>query len=366
MSDQKSDETLRAFLDRRERELSDEIAALREQLTPKEGELAEVRRAKGSLGISSGVVHFTDDRASAAQSAEPASFYDKLTIKDLIIHALNEHFRSGASSKQLRDFIRDAWNRDIERTNLSPQLSRLKADGTVELDDQGNWILIKSIKEMAIEALFDTKGKTTEQIRQFIRDTYGRSIEPSRLRPQLNGLRTDGILHHEPGADAWTLSLEKRRGYVLYNHPSSRRAMLELQDEPSDDEVGREIARRKLLGKVTTEQMREMMRKKHRKEASAGWCVSALERTLNSGTEIAVYKVGGGSNQFSFIEAELHLGGHNDNPAKVAIARTSRDTATIRLPNGTELPMTEVGAKGLHSRGIPDSDGYPATYWRVD
>jgi len=39
--------------------------------------------------------------------------------------ALSEQFQHGATTKQLVNFFKDAWGRDIERTNLSPQLSRL-------------------------------------------------------------------------------------------------------------------------------------------------------------------------------------------------------------------------------------------------
>ena len=36
--------------------------------------------------------------------------------------ALSEQFQHGATTKQLVNFFKDAWGRDIERTNLSPRL----------------------------------------------------------------------------------------------------------------------------------------------------------------------------------------------------------------------------------------------------
>src|SRR5947209_141244 len=48
---QQSDESIRAFLDRREKQLMENIASRHSELAPMEAELAEVRRAKGALGI---------------------------------------------------------------------------------------------------------------------------------------------------------------------------------------------------------------------------------------------------------------------------------------------------------------------------
>jgi hypothetical protein len=197
------DESLRDFLDRRERELADEIATLHGQLVPKEAELAEVRRAKGALGIKLSAqatlhadatvmpaVSVTSPAVTAAPSPplpseapNPASWqnnsfdvaadlhaqhvrrmsaaavaatatmssgtslpllmsaYQHLTMKELVIKALNEHFRDGATAKQLREFFRDGWGRDIPRENLSPQLSRLYHDNIIGWR-QGIWFLL--------------------------------------------------------------------------------------------------------------------------------------------------------------------------------------------------------------------------------
>jgi hypothetical protein len=68
--------------------------------------------------------------------------YEHLTMKQLITKALMEHFLSGATAKQLREFFRDAWARNIDRASLSPQLSRLRSDKIIDRD--GNvWFLIK-------------------------------------------------------------------------------------------------------------------------------------------------------------------------------------------------------------------------------
>jgi hypothetical protein len=68
--------------------------------------------------------------------------YEHLTMKQLIMKALTEHFQSGATAKQFREFFRDAWSRNIDRASLSPQLSRLRSDKSS--DREGNvWFLVK-------------------------------------------------------------------------------------------------------------------------------------------------------------------------------------------------------------------------------
>lgn len=184
MAEQTPKETIREFLDRREAELSDEIATLHGQIVPKEAELAQVRRAKGALDIP--VVRdfhidlpiSTGNAASAPSSPatpeaipDPASWqgnseevaaqvvrqryasqamggtvaprgfadticrYEHMTMKQLVLKALFQHFPDGTTSRQLREFIRDGLGRDIERENLSPQMSRLKAEGSIEQDE---------------------------------------------------------------------------------------------------------------------------------------------------------------------------------------------------------------------------------------
>jgi hypothetical protein len=51
MEQPRPDETLRDFVERRERELTLQIGALKSQIAPKETELAEIRRTKAALGM---------------------------------------------------------------------------------------------------------------------------------------------------------------------------------------------------------------------------------------------------------------------------------------------------------------------------
>jgi hypothetical protein len=69
--------------------------------------------------------------------------YAHLTMKQLIIKALSEHFHNGATTRQLLDFFRDAWGRAIERQNLSPQLSRLYQEGVIgRIPPARGWFII--------------------------------------------------------------------------------------------------------------------------------------------------------------------------------------------------------------------------------
>jgi hypothetical protein len=108
----------------------------------------------GHLPIPEGISsdEFKLDRASSLArvlaAAEPApalpiSPYTNLTMKQLVVKALTEHFQNGATSRQMLDFFRDAWGRIIERQNLSPQLTRLYQEGVIgRIPSIGGWFLI--------------------------------------------------------------------------------------------------------------------------------------------------------------------------------------------------------------------------------
>src|SRR5260370_11413708 len=93
-----------------------------------------------------------------------------------------------------------------------------------------------TIKELVVQSLLDhfRTGGTATQIRDFIRDAYGRPIPPSSLRPQMQRLKADNKLEHDPSTDTWNLTKAARVGYRLYDHPTSRKAMKELMDEAEE------------------------------------------------------------------------------------------------------------------------------------
>jgi hypothetical protein len=191
-------ETVYELLDRRQRELTHEIAALSGEIDARKTELAHVESAKrqidlmggndaarfgkpkhgaiegvGAKGVaaeiesapqSSGIERFADGvfatdsglRKTAQTVKQATDLYRSLqfkhlTIKELIIKALNDHFANGATAGELREFIRNAYGRDIDRSSLTPQLSRLKDEGDVDYfqrdDEPGTkFVVVKSFK----------------------------------------------------------------------------------------------------------------------------------------------------------------------------------------------------------------------------
>jgi hypothetical protein len=142
---QPANETLADFLDRRERELMHRLAAIQGEMAPLEAEISQIRRAKAAVATPPTIDNSVPPRnANYVDALRPflevkpmgigtvSGSGALMTIKQLVIRALLHQFRDGATPAQLREFIRDAYGRDIERSSLSPQLSRLKAGGIVE------------------------------------------------------------------------------------------------------------------------------------------------------------------------------------------------------------------------------------------
>jgi len=141
---------VRETLDRLERELAARIGELRNELAPLERELADVRKAKAAIQgdkrqASIGEVQIVPMARQmfmqvhhahvTAHELDGASPYAKLTMKELILRALTEQFPNGATAAQMLDFFTHGWGRhDVVRTSLSPQLSRLRQEGKIELN----------------------------------------------------------------------------------------------------------------------------------------------------------------------------------------------------------------------------------------
>jgi prefoldin subunit 5 len=169
---------LRQFLVQHEEELTAQLSALRADLMPLEAELAEVRRAKAAIGLNVPQIASTVEgiaqviagvgrvaivlNAAQKRAAEileagqknntidmtptlpTPSPYANLTMKQLVVKVLTEHFHNGATTRQMIDFFRDAWGRDIERQNLSPQISRLYQEGVIgRIRTTRGWFLYK-------------------------------------------------------------------------------------------------------------------------------------------------------------------------------------------------------------------------------
>lgn len=125
------DDTFQQILLKREREVVSRIDELRKELDPLESEFKQIQAAKRALGLPS-------TGALVPVNAPTAAAF--MTMKQLVIYALKEHFREGATGKQLVEFFKSRYGREIARESLSPQLSRLRAEK--KIDHQGRiWFL---------------------------------------------------------------------------------------------------------------------------------------------------------------------------------------------------------------------------------
>jgi hypothetical protein len=188
-------ETLREFLDRRERELTHQVAAVRQDLTTKEGELAEIKAAKAALPP--------------------------------VLHPVESHSGGVANLESVTTVGVAA------RANLGG-VAGLAAHATVIPGPNYDEMTIKQLAVLALETHYPN-GATLAALREFIKDAYRRAIEPSSFRPQLHRLKADSVVTHDPSTDTWNLTPEKRRHYSMYDHPTSMAAMKELKDDEIPD-----------------------------------------------------------------------------------------------------------------------------------
>lgn len=105
--------TLRDFIAQREAEIRDQQKALK-------AELRDLQIAKTALEA--------QNAPDASKGLGPA-----LTIKEMAREVLSRQ-PNGLNSSGIQDGIKKSFGRDVERTSLSPQLSRLKDDGELALD----------------------------------------------------------------------------------------------------------------------------------------------------------------------------------------------------------------------------------------
>jgi hypothetical protein len=157
--------TLREFLEERERQVKEALGIVERVRAPLELELAEIQKSKAALD-GSGKPY--PQKFYIRRTVPQARFYgggiatdvdvlppvrsrfEAMTIKELIRMALTEHFPQGATARELINFIREVYGRTIERWNFSPQLSRLRQDGEVTLDEHV-WKLIDTEAASASE-----------------------------------------------------------------------------------------------------------------------------------------------------------------------------------------------------------------------
>jgi hypothetical protein len=229
-----AEETAFHLLQRRRRELAAQVSALKGQLTPKEAELAQIDHALTVIKPppASVVENFPWTNSNAVITDYAAAFRPFLELDDTLSSFAKQVKTANAMSPELIAHVKAT-------TSISPEVVeavkavRKALDGfSSQLPDQKYQRMTH--KELVVQALVDhfPDGGTMMQIRDFIRLGYGRTIEPSSMRPQMHRLKADGILGQDPSTDTWNFQDGKRRLYAMYDHPTSRAAMTELQDEP--------------------------------------------------------------------------------------------------------------------------------------
>lgn len=131
--------TLRDFIAKREGEIKDQLKALK-------AELRELQVAKGAL---------------EGQAPPPPVASGGPTIKEMAKFVLSTGGAAeGMTSHEILAAIKAEFDREIDRTSLSPQLSRLKADGEVALAGE-KWFS-KEYYDAWVQSLF---GDVTEEER---------------------------------------------------------------------------------------------------------------------------------------------------------------------------------------------------------
>ncbi|MFN4156514.1 MAG: hypothetical protein ACK4HF_17860 [Paracoccaceae bacterium] len=124
--------SLREFIERREVEIKELRAALFL-------ELKELKAAKIAIDSAS----LKDKPSTTAESSVETN---NMTIKEMALHVLHVHGGTG-TAEDIVKWIKAEFGKVIERSSLSPQLSRLKADERLDLDlSTGVWNLSESIK----------------------------------------------------------------------------------------------------------------------------------------------------------------------------------------------------------------------------
>lgn len=94
---------------------------------------SEKKKIKAALDAVKGF----SDSAEASLKRLPSD----MTFKDKIKIALSERFKEGAISNDILDYCNERWPEfPIVRSSLSPQLSRLKSAGVIDLVDK-KWVL---------------------------------------------------------------------------------------------------------------------------------------------------------------------------------------------------------------------------------
>ncbi len=135
-------ETLDIFIVRRLSEIASEESDLVDRMNALAVERAQLQAAASAVGIV-----IPDDIATALDEAVIDLYpihrrkVSEKTIKETVLEILKES-RRPLTALEILPIINDRLNADYPRSSLSPQLSRLKAEGLIDREGR-NWSLVK-------------------------------------------------------------------------------------------------------------------------------------------------------------------------------------------------------------------------------
>lgn len=118
---------VRQTLEDLKRQLENKMGRLKIEINTVDSELADVKLALAAMDGKLIAPPIISARPKVEHAAEVA------TIKDMVLEILGT-LPNGANANQLLRHIEDRFGATIERTSLSPQLSRLKRDGLIQLN----------------------------------------------------------------------------------------------------------------------------------------------------------------------------------------------------------------------------------------
>jgi hypothetical protein len=148
--------TTRQFLERREKGLREKLASAEAVVAKLQEEWEEAKRALDAIAepernqsVLSSLLEPAINPLLGGFGTSPLgqSFLggilspDDLSIRNLVTSAFkgSRPFRMyGATTQQIRDFIKDNFGRDIDRASLSPTLSRMRDEGHLKGPDNSN------------------------------------------------------------------------------------------------------------------------------------------------------------------------------------------------------------------------------------
>lgn len=154
-------DALKAFIHRRRQELDSDEQSLRHRLKAIETEREQLRKAAEAVGLG-GVPEL------GPPPQLPAGMVSNLyrhpltqrTIKQRVLEILEGDYQ-GMTAQEILFVLNEKFGTEYPRTSLSPQLSRLKAEGKIELDGS-MWKLVRRERSASkLAELFEGKAEGT-------------------------------------------------------------------------------------------------------------------------------------------------------------------------------------------------------------